>query len=146
MCVLLAGSAVVRRGLGSADGAFAELLVVLAALAVLAYVWPGRNFDAAQLNVKLHQTWALGFTRVGDLPEAEMHLRDVLWLQPHDPETLVALANVLLADTSLEKSRSREQAVAYYEAALRLKPDYAEARQRLNQTLQELGRKDNAAQ
>ncbi len=144
LCVLLAGSAVVRRGSGSANGAFAEWLVILTALAVLACVWSGRNFDATQLNVKLHQTWAHGFILVGDLPEAEMHLRDVLWLQPHNPETLVALANVLLADTSLEKSRAREQAVLYYEAAVRLKPDYAEARQRLNQTRQEIGRKGAA--
>jgi hypothetical protein len=58
-----------------------------------------------------------------------------------DPETFVTLANVILRDPSWETKRAREQAVLYYEAALRLKPDYAEARQHLNQMLQEPGRK-----
>jgi hypothetical protein len=144
LCVLLAGFAVVRRGVGLGNGGFAEFLVLLVALVALAKVWSGRNFDATGLACKLHKELAGEFAATGDPQGAEMHWRAVLWLQPDDPETFCNLANVILHDPGLEKNQAREQAVLYYKAALRLKPDYVEARQHLDQLLLEPGRKDAA--
>ena len=142
--LLLAGAAVVRGGIGPGSGAVADLLIGLTGLVIMTQVWSTRNFDVGQLKIRLQKRWAQNFTSTGNPPEVEMHLRDVLWLQPHDPETLVALANALIADPSLDKARAREQAVGYYEAALKLKPDYPQARQQLDQMLTEMGHPDTA--
>jgi hypothetical protein len=63
------------------------------------------------------------FAHRGNLPGAEMHLREALWQQPDDPATFVTSANVILRDPVLEANQAREQAVLYYEAAPRLKAD-----------------------
>ncbi len=145
LCVFLAGSAVVRRAISPGGGAFVELPVALIGLLILVFVWSGRNFDVTELNIKLRISLALGFTQNGNRPEAEMNLRNVLWLQPDNPETFVMLANVILEDPAWEPNRAREQAVVYYQAALRLRPDYVEARQQLDKMLQVPGRPGTTA-
>jgi tetratricopeptide (TPR) repeat protein len=131
-----------RQKIIFSDGSFAEFFILLTGLAAVACVWSARNFDATELSGKLQKNWALYFASAGDPPSVEMHLREALWLQPDDPEALNTLADVILHDPGLEKNKAREQAVLYYEEALRLRPDYAEARQHLNKTLSELGLKD----
>lgn len=143
--VLLAGISVARRGMGLDNGGLVEGLIFLAGLIALAGVWTERNFDPAGLTSKLYQVLAVDCVRRGDLPGVERHLRQALWQQPDNPEAFVTLANVIQCDPAWETNRAREQAVLYYEAALRLKPDDAEARQQLNKTLQELGRQDTPA-
>jgi hypothetical protein len=140
----VAGFELLRRKIIFQDGSPAEMIIVLASVGAIACIWPARNFDAAQVSAGLQKNWALNFASAGDMPGAEMHLREALWLQPDDPETLDTLANAVLLDPGLEKNTAREQAVLYYEAALRLKPDYSEARRHLHRTLLELGRQDDA--
>jgi tetratricopeptide (TPR) repeat protein len=79
----------------------------------------------------LHKKLAVEFTSTGDLRSAEMHFRAALWLQPDDPETFCHLANALLHDSNLEKNQAREEAVSDYKVALRLKPDFMEAKNQL---------------
>jgi hypothetical protein len=131
-----------RQKIIFSDGSFAEFLILLIGLVALVCVWSARNFDAAELSGKLQKNWAVRSASVSDSSSVEMHLREALWLQPDDPEALDTLANVILHDPALEKRQAREQSILYYEAALRLKPDYAEARQHLNKTLLELGRQN----
>lgn len=131
LCVWLAGLAVLRRGIGLGDGGFAEFLVLLIALVALVSVWSGRNLDATELACKLHKELAVELASAGDLRSAEMHLRAALWLQPDDPETFCHLANVILHDPNLEKNKAREEAISNYEAALRSKPDFLEAKNQL---------------
>jgi tetratricopeptide (TPR) repeat protein len=119
-----------------------EILILLVVLVALAKVWSGRNFDAAGLAGKLHKQLAGEFASASDWQDAERHLRAALWLQPGDPETFCDLADAILNDSGLGKNQAREQAVMYYEAALRLKPDFVQARQRLDRTLRELGRQN----
>ena len=140
-----AGSGALHQKILFSDGSFAEFFILPIALIAIACVWSARNFDATEMSGKLHKTWAVFRASVGDLPGVEMHLREALCLQPDDPETLDTLADFILRDPGLEKNKARQQAVLYYEAALRLKPDYTEARQHLDKTLSELGRRDAAA-
>jgi len=140
LCVVLAGTEAVRRGVMPGKGAWAEILMVLAGLVLMAQVWSARTFDASRLNFRLQKRWAANFTLIGNLPDVQMHLREALWSQPQDPEILVALASALLADPSLDTQKARQQAGVYYDAALKVKPDYPQAREQLDQLLRETNR------
>jgi hypothetical protein len=135
----VAGYGLLRRKINSSNERPAELFIVLACMVVVVCVWSARNIDATEVAVKLQKNWALHFVSAGDLSGVEMHLREALSLQPDDPETLDTLANVILLDPALEKSTARQQAVLYYKAALRLKPDDAEVQRHLHRILLQLG-------
>jgi hypothetical protein len=95
LCVLLAGSAVVRGGVVRGNDGWVDVLVCLVALFALVKVWSGRHFDAPELTCKLHKELAGEFGAAGNALAAEIHWRAALWLQPDDPETRQHLAQLL---------------------------------------------------
>jgi tetratricopeptide (TPR) repeat protein len=143
--VVLAGRSVIGRGLAPGAGGFVGWLIFLAGLMALTCVWSGRHINPAAVAGKLYQGWAIDCERQGDLPGAERHWRQALWQQPDNPEALATLANIILRDPAREPNQAREQAVWYYEAALRLKPGYAEAQQQLDRILREPGCQNTTA-
>ena len=78
--VLLAGGQAVK----CSDPGGNRYLVLLAALAMLAFVWSIRNHDPKEPADRLHKKLADWFADRGFVSDAEWHLREALWLRPDD--------------------------------------------------------------
>ncbi|HEY5043134.1 MAG TPA: hypothetical protein VIK53_14165 [Verrucomicrobiae bacterium] len=137
----VAGFSALRQEKVFSGDSLADFIIALTGLAAVVLVCSARSFDGTEMADKLQKAWAVRSVSANDLAGAELHFREALWLQPDDPETLAALADTILRDPSREKNQARNQAVRYYEAALRLKPDDAEARQQLIKFLSKPGGK-----
>ena len=85
-----------------------------------------------------HRDLASVYTKQGRQDEAFAELAIAAWLDPDDPLTFVALGQSLMAD------RRDEDAVAAFERAVTLQPDFREARYGLAQALTRASRREDA--
>ncbi|MEI8288933.1 MAG: hypothetical protein WCH99_05625, partial [Verrucomicrobiota bacterium] len=104
-----------------------ELLMFIAAITILGGVWLTRNFDASAETAMLQAAFAAEAATGGDMPLAQLHLREVLWAHPDNPEALCTLGNLTLVSSELPVAEARKLAATYYQAALRLQPHLAAA-------------------
>ena len=108
-------------------GGWPEGLILLLVAGVFIGVWCARQNDGATQAAKLQKFWVARAIKMGDWPAAQRHLREALWSQPYDPETLCRLAEQTLAHPDLPAAEARRLATVYCRAALKLKPDFPAA-------------------
>ncbi|MEI8288934.1 MAG: hypothetical protein WCH99_05630 [Verrucomicrobiota bacterium] len=120
--ILLTGRKLVFR-----KGGWPELLILLLVVGVFIEVWCARKNDGAMQAAKLQNCWADRAIKTEDWPGAQRHLREALWSQPDDPETLCRLAGQTLAHSELPKAEAQKLAATYCRAALKLRPGFPEA-------------------
>ena len=99
-----------------------ELLMFIAAVTIFGGIWFARDFDTSAETAKLQTSFAAEAATGGDMRLAQLHLREVLWAQPDNPEVLCTLGNLTLVGSELPGVEARKQAAAYYQAALKLHP------------------------
>lgn len=87
-----------------------------------------RALELAPDNAQVHRVWADTLSRRRQFADAARHYRHAVDLQPGDAEARVGLGFALLL------SGRRDQAIAQWEEALRLRPDFPGLRERLEKT------------
>lgn len=89
--------------------------------------WWARAIGASPLRADAHQGLGLCLARMGRMDEGVASLREAAALAPHNPRILNNLGH------ALKLSGDREEALALFKAALKIDPEYAQARYNLAQ-------------
>ena len=85
-------------------------------------------------EAQLHAEKGIQATRAGDLPTAEEELREAVRLAPNDPLLLSTLGSILGMQQKLQ------EAISYFEQAVKIDPSNTELRRHLAATQWQLGR------
>ena len=85
-------------------------------------------------EAQLHAEKGIQATRAGDLPTAERELREAVRLAPNDPFLLSTLGSILGMQQKLQ------EAISYFEQAVKIDPGNTELRRHLAATQWQLGR------
>jgi Flp pilus assembly protein TadD len=110
---------------------------LIASVTVLLF-WCGAAFGQASQGAQLHAEKGLQLMREGDLPAAELELRQAVKLSPRDPTNLAELGVVLGMEQKLADSDH------YFKEALRLDPGDVSIRRNLAKNQWSLGEFEGA--